>query len=155
MVMALLFIGKQAITLAQLKATYFMPLIAIVFPFLIIYLINRSRFDLKVDENGISYRYWPFSRMRIISWTQINHAYMRKYDALGEYGGWGVKRRLWFKYKDKAYIFNDKNIGLQSELANEKRILFSSSKSEELHLFLINLKNAYPIRAIETDVRER
>lgn len=154
-VCALLFIGKDAVSHAELKRMYYMPMLGVILPFVIIFLISRSRFEFMVNEYGISYRYWPFSRLKTISWTQIDSAYLRKYDALGEYGGWGVKGRLWFKRKDKAYIFNDKNIGLQLEMNNGQRLLFSVSKNEELNLFLINLKHAYPIRAIDTDVRER
>ena len=66
-----------------------------------------------------------------------------------------MRTKLWFKFYDKAYIFNDNSIGLQLELGNRKRLLFSTAKAEELGLFLINLKTKYNIGAIETDVRER
>lgn len=154
-ILCLISFGKDALSHAQLREMYYMPFLAILLPFLLIFLITRNRFELKIDESGISYHYWPFTRRKRLSWTQINRAYLRKYDALGEYGGWGVKHRLWFKMNDKAYIFNDRNVGLQLELNNRKKLLFSSEKSEELNLFLINLKNTFPISAIETDVRER
>ena len=85
----------------------------------------------------------------------MTSVYMRKYDALGEYGGWGLRYRLWFKFNDRAYVFNDHSKGLQVELSNGKKVLFSTTKHEELSLFLINLKSKYNLAAIATDGGER
>ncbi len=153
-VLSVLFLNKEGMSWAALKQVYFMPLIAILLPYLIVFLITENRLTLKMDASGITYRYWPFVRRKHLEWAAIERAYIRKYDAFGEYGGWGLRNRLWFKLNDKAYIFNDKNVGLQLELAH-KKILFSTDKLDELTLFLINLKRQYPITAIETDVRER
>ena len=79
----------------------------------------------------------------------MERVYLNKFDALGDYGGWGVRYRLWFKFNDKAYILNDKERGLQIEFKNGKRLLFSSNKLEELELFLINFKSRYNIQAIQ------
>jgi hypothetical protein len=152
---SILFLDKGGITLQELKASYFAPIWAILFPYAIVYFVTNNKLNVKIDQCGVSYRYWPFTKQRSISWTKIDKMYLRKYDALGEYGGWGVKHRLWFKFNDKAYIFNDKNLGLQLELHTNKKLLFSTTKADELVLFLINLKRQYNIGAIETDVRER
>jgi hypothetical protein len=156
MVLCILFLDKNGMTLQELKDIYFLPVFAAFLPFIIIAFIQKSTLTLKLDLNGISYRYAPFARKTTtISWVQINKMYIRKYDALGEYGGWGKRYRLWFKLKDKAFIFNNENKGLQMELNHDKKLLFSTEKSDELSLFLINLKRTYNIGAIETDVRER
>jgi len=152
---AILFLDKGGMSFEKLKEIYFAPIFGILLPYIVVYFVTQNSLSLTVNDIGISYRYWPFTKLRTISWTQIKSIYLRKYDALGEYGGWGVKHRLWFKFRDKAYIFNDKNTGLQVELSNGKKILFSTNKSEELNLFLINLKRTYYIGAIETDVRQR
>lgn len=154
-VSCILFLNKGGISFEKLKEIYFAPIICIILPYFVVYFVTQNSLTIKIDQFGISYRYWPFTKQRTISWIHIRKMYLRKYDALGEYGGWGVKTRLWFKLKDKAYIFNDKNIGLQLELSNDKKILFSTSKQDELNLFLINLKRTNNIGAIETDVRER
>ncbi len=151
-VCSILFLDKGGMSLNDLKQAYFLP---ILFPYLVVYLVTKNSLSLHIDENGITYHYWPFSKRRKLSWTKIDEIYIRKYDALGEYGGWGVKHRLWFKFNDKAYIFNDNNLGLQIRLPHNKKILFSTQKSDELNLFLINLKKRYNIGAISTDVRER
>ncbi|SFG80003.1 hypothetical protein [Pedobacter insulae] len=152
---SIVFLDKGGITLETLKESYFAPIWALLLPFVIIYFVTKNSLTLIINPAGVIYHYWPFSKKRMITWTDIDKIYLRRYDALGEYGGWGVKHRLWFKFNDKAYIFNDENIGLQLELSNRKKILFSTAKANELNLFLINLKRTNNIGAIETDVRER
>lgn len=56
--------------------------------------------------------------------------------------------RLWFNFKDKAYLMNDKSRGFQIVFKNGKKLLFSSNKVDALELFLINLKTKYNIQAI-------
>lgn len=153
-VVSVLFLAKGGMSWLDLKKVYFMPVLAILLPYAIVFLISENRMTLKIEESGISYRYWPFVGRQHLAWSSIEKAYIRKYDALSEYGGWGMRTRLWFKFKDRAYIFNDKILGLQIELAH-KKILFSTNKPDELMLFLINLKRQYHLTAIETDVRER
>jgi hypothetical protein len=153
-VCSVLFFSKHKMDWEELKNVYFLPVLSIALPYLIIYIVTKNRLTLKIDQYGISYHYWPFVRKKHIAWTAVKKAYIRKYDALSEYGGWGLRTRLWFKFNDKAYIFNDKVLGLQLEL-DPKKVLFSTEKPDELALFLINLKRQYNITAIETDVRER
>ena len=153
-VCSVIFLGKHKMGWEALKDVYFLPILSIALPYIIIYIVTKNRLTLKIDQYGISYHYWPFVRKKHISWTAVKKAYIRKYDALSEYGGWGLRTRLWFKFNDKAYIFNDKTLGLQLEL-DPKKVLFSTEKPDELALFLINLKRQYNITAIETDVRER
>lgn len=152
---SILFLDKGGMSFQKLRELYFMPIWGILLPYVLIYFVNNNVLTVKINAFGVTYRYWPFTKQRSISWTQINKMYLRKYDALGEYGGWGVKSRLWFKFNDKAYIFNDNNIGLQLELSNQKKLLFSTKKPDEINLFLINLKRLNNIGAIETDVRQR
>lgn len=154
-VASILFLDKGGITLQELKDSYFMPIFGLLLPYVIVHFVTKNLLTLTINQFGITYRYWPFTKQRNILWMEIEKAYLRKYDALGEYGGWGAKHRLWFKFNDKAYIFNDKNVGLQLELSNHKKVLFSTSKADELNLFLINLKRTNNIGAIETDVRQR
>jgi hypothetical protein len=159
-VLSIILFDKGGMSFQDLKNIYFLPIVAILVPYLLVYLICKNSLTLKIDQCGINYHYWPFARKKNISWTKIDKIYIRRFDALGEYGGWGLKHRLWFnpdsyRGNDKAYILNDKNLGLQILLHNNKKILFSSSKIDELSLFLINLKHQYHIGAIETDVRER
>jgi len=141
---------KDGEALHEFKNMYYVPLFAILLPFLIIFLIQQNQLTLKINTEGISFRYFPFHfKPRLFHWTSIEKAYIRTYDAFSEYGGYGIKTRLWFKYKDKAYILNDKNRGLQLEFKNGKKLLFSSNRIDEMEMFLINLKTRYNIQAIQ------
>lgn len=153
-ILSITFLAEGGMSWQQLKDIYFVPILGILLPFIIIYIIQQNRFSLEISKEGVSYRFWPFARKtKHIPFISINAMYIRKYDALGEYGGWGTKYRLWFNLKDKAFIFNDGNKGLQLELKNGKKLLFSITDIDSLHLFLINLKTTQNIGAIETDVR--
>lgn len=150
-ILLVLTVGKQSITFDELQAMNYIPVIAVVVPFALIYAINKIPFNYEISDNGIKYRYLSLTgKYNFLPWHSIKNVYVKKYDALGEYGGWGVRNRLWFKLNDKAYVFNDNNKGLQIELKNGKKILFSSNKIEELQLFLFNFNTRYKIPAIDS-----
>lgn len=146
------FLGDTGMSLAELQQIYYLPIIVVVFIFLLVYFINQNYLLLYIDNNGIIYKYWPFSRTKKIAWDDIEKAYLRSYDALGEYGGWGFRYRLWFKWNDKAFLF-DGDSGLQIVLTNGKKLLFSTAKKEQLHQSLETLKQKHQLLMIETDVR--
>jgi len=149
-VLSIVLFDKGGMSFTDLKAVYFAPLWAVILPFAIIYLIQQNVLTLRINEEGIYYRYFPFkARLKYLKWDEIAKAHITKYDAFGDYGGYGVKIRLWFKFDDKAYILNDKDRGLQLEFKNGKKLLFSSNRIDEMELFLINLKTRYHIQAIQ------
>lgn len=149
-VISIIIFDKGGMNFQDLKKIYFLPFLAIVLPFAIIFIIQRNKLTLSITPEGIIYRYFPFSnRNSVFQWINIEKVYINKYDALGDYGGWGVRYRLWFKFNDKAFLLNDQSKGLQIEFKNGKRLLFSSNKIEELELFLINFKTRYNIQAIQ------
>jgi len=147
---AILIFQNGGLSFTELKKVYFAPVLALLSPFLIIFLVQQNKLTLKINAEGISFRYLPFHfKFNRFRWISIEKAYIRKFDAFSEYGGYGVKTRLWFKFRDKAYILNDKNRGLQLEFKNGKKLLFTSNKIEDLEMFLINLKTRYNIQAIQ------
>jgi len=84
--------------------------------------------ETTIDENGIHYRFPPLrSKLKTIPWNAIKKAYIRKYNPVLEYGGWGVKRGA----------RNVKgNIGLQLELKNGKKLLIGTQKKDEMERVL-------------------
>ncbi|MFC3559123.1 hypothetical protein [Pedobacter jamesrossensis] len=149
-VLCIVLFDKGGMNLQDLKNVYFAPIWAVLLPFSVIYAIQKNILTLKINENGVSYKYFPFTRsFKLYNWNSLDKVYINKYDALGDYGGWGIRYRLWFKFRDKAYILNDGNKGLQLEFKNGRRILFSSNNRDELELFLINLKTRFKIQAIQ------
>ena len=86
----------------------------------------------RIDEKGIHYQFFPFHfKNKIISWQEINSAYVRTYDPIGEYGGWGLKGGfLWNKSKGTAINVSG-DIGIQLELKKGKKILIGTQKKQE------------------------
>lgn len=152
-ILSITLVGEKAISFSELKEIYFLPIISVVFIFILAYFINQNYLLLTVDNSGITYKYWPFTPTKTILWEDIESAYLRKYNALGEYGGWGFRYRLWFKWNDRAFIFDGGDSGLQLVLKNRRKILFGTNNPDELKQFLINLKNKQQLLMIDTNGR--
>ena len=88
------------------------------------------RLNTKVDHEGIRYRFVPFHfKEKMIRWEDVDKAYVRKYNPIREYGGWGVR---WGSYgKGNAYNVSG-NMGLQLVLKSGKKVLFGTQRPEEL-----------------------
>ncbi|WP_113634785.1 hypothetical protein [Nubsella zeaxanthinifaciens] len=152
-ILSISFLGDTGMSLVELQQIYYLPIIVVIFIFLLAYFINQNYLLLYINNDGITYKYWPFSRTKKITWNEIEKAYLRHYDALGEYGGWGFRYRLWFKWNDKAFLFDGDSVGLQIVLNNGKKLLFSTAKKEQLRQSLETLKQKHQLLMIETDVR--
>lgn len=96
-------------------------------------LIFSLKLKSRIDENGIHFRFIPFHfKNRMINWEDIDKGYIRNYDAITEFGGWGIKGvALWRKSKGVAYNVKG-DIGLQLELKNGKKILIGTQKQKEM-----------------------
>ena len=114
----------------------FIALVAILFLFM--------KLKTRVDEIGIHNQFYPFHfSYKTISWAAIDKCYLRKYNAISEYGGWGYKFSLFGK-NGKSFTTKG-NIGLQLKLKNGKKILIGTHKKEELQRVL----NTYHHKLIE------
>ena len=108
-------------------------------------LIFLFKLKTRIDEKGIYYQFFPFHlKLKLVKWTEINKAYVRTYDPIGEYGGWGFKGgSFWNKEKGKCInVFGD--IGIQLELKDGKKLLIGTQQKESviqvLKTYEINLK---------------
>lgn len=101
--------------------------------FLLIFIVYKSSLSVKINRNGIYYRFFPFHwYYQKISWKDIENVDVRKYDSLTEYGsGWGIK----FGSAGKAYIVSG-SYGLQIELTDERKILLGTKRPVELKKML-------------------
>ncbi|WP_299526327.1 hypothetical protein [uncultured Lutibacter sp.] len=98
-------------------------------------LFLKLKLKTRVDEKGIYYQYFPFHlSYKLITWESISNCYIRNYDGISEFGGWGMK----FSFrKNKVKSFTTKgNIGLQIELSTGNKILIGTQKKEELQRVL-------------------
>lgn len=111
---------------------------------MIVFIIPIFFFKLKtrIDEIGIHYQFIPFHlKTRSIKWEEIKSIYTRKYDAISEYGGWGLKGgAIWKKNKGVAYNTSG-DIGIQLELNSGKKVLIGTQKLNEANAVLKNYEN--------------
>jgi hypothetical protein len=87
----------------------------------------------RIDESGIHYRFFPFHfKLKTIAWHEISKVYVRKYDAISEYGGWGLKGGFFWR-KSKGIAINvSGDIGIQLELKNGKKILIGTQLENQV-----------------------
>jgi len=102
----------------------------------------------RIDENGIRYKFFPFQlKFKLLPWNEIKTANVRTYDAITEFGGWGLKGgALWNKSKGRAINVSG-DIGIQLQLKNGKKLLIGTQKKEEA----IRVLEAYKTK-LNTDV---
>ncbi|MCX6243228.1 MAG: DUF6141 family protein [Bacteroidetes bacterium] len=95
-----------------------------------------------VKDDGIYVRFFPFHfSFRHYSWEMISKAYVRQYNPIGEYGGWGY--RLGIFGKGKAWNVSG-NKGLQLEFNNKKKLLIGTKKPDELAAVLTKMGQYKP-----------
>lgn len=134
-------IAKWETILQSSLGEKFGALIGLITIFLVILLFINLKLKTRIDEKGIYYQFYPFHRSyKLIAWKNISNTYMRKYDAVLEYGGWGIKFNFFKKKRGKSYTTKG-NIGLQLELNNGKKILIGTQKKEELQRVLNTYNN--------------
>jgi len=105
----------------------------------IVIVMVYMKLETKINEQGIYYKFWPFNlNYRIISWSEIKECYVKEYNPIADYGGWGYRGFTPFRSHGKA--FNVKgNIGIQIVLQSRKKILIGTQKKEEAE----NIINTY------------
>lgn len=104
---------------------------------LVYFLIFSLKLKTRIDEKGFQFRFIPFHfTAKSINWNEIEKVYTRKYDAISEYGGWGMKGGMFWR-KSKGVAYNVKGtMGLQLELKNGKKILVGTQKGDEINRVL-------------------
>ena len=96
--------------------------------FVISILVLNMRLDTLIKKDGIYVKFFPFHwSFKKFPWEQISLSYIRKYSAITEYGGWGIRIGLFGK--GKAWnVSGDK--GLQLEFTNKKKLLIGTNQPE-------------------------
>lgn len=101
-------------------------------------LMYYTRMETEIRRAGIYYRLIPFMfRFRFIRWEEMNRCYVRTYQPIKEYGGWGW-RTSWGRRNIAINIKG--NIGIQMELKNGRKILLGTSKGKEVESVLNSLE---------------
>lgn len=102
-------------------------------PVLIVMLFLSMKLETRVNSAGVYYRFAPFQlKERFIPWNDVENAYIRKYNPILEYGGWGMRSSF---NHGKAYNVAG-NMGLQLHLRNGRRLLIGTQQPESLQQLL-------------------
>ena len=107
-----------------------------------IFMISKVTLHTRIDEKGIHYRFSPLHRKQYaIVWSDMSNIYVRKYNAIAEYGGWGYKGNI-LRSSGRAYNIRG-NQGIQIELTNGKKILIGTQKEIEAERVLNLYKSKF------------
>lgn len=102
---------------------------------LAVLLLLTLRLETRLDAAGVHYRLFPLQwRWQVCPWAEIAQAYVRPYDPLGEYGGWGLKGPR----RNRAYNISGDQ-GLQLVLRDGTRLLLGTQRPAEIAQALAQL----------------
>lgn len=97
---------------------------------LVAILLMTLRLETKIKRDGIYVRFFPIHlKFKHYAWEKLKKSYVRRYSAILEYGGWGLRYGLFGR--GKAYSVSG-NQGLQLELLDGGRLLVGTKKPNEL-----------------------
>lgn len=89
------------------------------------------KLDVRIDKLGIHYRFSPLIyKEKTISRQEILRYEIRKYNSILDYGGWGIRRGFGRKWGNAFNVSG--NIGLQLYLANGKKLLIGTLRSQAI-----------------------
>ncbi|MEY3646640.1 MAG: hypothetical protein RL127_1348 [Bacteroidota bacterium] len=95
-------------------------------------LFLQMRLTTRITEAGIYVRFIPFHfKEQFYPWDSIESAQVRTYNALMEYGGWGIK--YGFNGQGKVYNVSGKE-GLQVVFKSGEKLLIGTQKPEEIQV---------------------
>lgn len=99
-------------------------------------LLYFTNLETRIDEHGITLRFFPFQRIYYyVKWEEIAIAQIRKYKAIREFGGWGIR----FSFAGgKAYTIKG-NQGLQLQLKSGKKFLIGTQEAKSMQAYLDTL----------------
>jgi hypothetical protein len=110
-------------------------LTGIVIAGLITFLLKRIKLITQITTEGIQVRFAPLQRgFQLYRWQDIEHLFIRTYNPMPEYGGWGLRMGP----SGSAYNASG-NVGLQLVLRGNFKILIGTTKPELLIEVLHNL----------------
>jgi len=104
-----------------------LTIISLIITMLIVGSIFILELRTKINSTGVSANFAPFPFFkRHYDWSQIEKIYVRKYSALTEYGGWGIRG---FN-EAKAYNVSGK-YGIQIVTKENKHFLIGTQKPQD------------------------
>jgi len=104
-------------------------IIALVLVILVTVIIAIIRLDTIINQEGIYIRFFPFHlNYKYYPWHTIAQSFVRQYNPIAEYGGWGI--RLGLSGKGPVYnVSGDK--GIQLQFTDSSKLLIGTNKPGE------------------------
>jgi hypothetical protein len=94
-------------------------------------LLFNMRLETQLKSDGIYLRFFPFHfKYKFYAWSDIDKAYVRQYNPIKEYGGWGLRIGAFNVSGDK---------GMQLEFKNGKKLLLGTNQEIKLKEVLSSL----------------
>ena len=91
------------------------------------FLFSRMSMVVEVSHDAVLIVYRPFTR-RTIALAEIERAEARTYNAIKDYGGWGIKG--WSKAKMAYNVSGDR--GVELTLTDGRSVMLGSQQADEL-----------------------
>ena len=130
-IMAVIFVVYLVYNLLLKKGSFtgFTTVLLIVLCFsILVYIASYISLVTQIRTDGIYVKFPPFQpTFTRYEWSSILDAYVRDFDPMTEYLGWGIRTGP----LGKAYIISG-NMGIQIVFKNKKRLLISTRKPEEM-----------------------
>ena len=97
----------------------------------------QMKLTTRITEDGIYVRFFPFHfKEKFFPWETITSSYVRTYNPLMEYGGWGIK----YSFKGNGLVYNTAgNVGLQLYFKEGEPVLIGTQKGDEIKQVLASL----------------
>lgn len=97
------------------------------------------KLETQIDSDGVHYRYAPFHRKkRLLKWDDIESIKVEQYSPFSDYGGWGLRYRL-FDFSDLLLNVSG-NKGIRIELKSGKKIMIGTQQDEQAKEEIENFK---------------
>ncbi len=103
-----------------------------VFFLLLYFFATQIKLKTRITDKGIYYRYFPFQfKETFIEWHELKDAYIRVYDSLYEYGGWGIRTGT-TRTGNAINTSASSNQGLQLQFNDGKLLLIGTRRPDEI-----------------------
>ncbi|MFN5317927.1 MAG: hypothetical protein ACK5CY_03705 [Bacteroidia bacterium] len=140
MLLPLILLGIKAITAGSFSWFDFANLFLV--ELIVFTLVFFCKLETRIDSAGIRYRLFPFQiKYRLIEWNIISKAYVRRYNPLSEYWGWGIKGT-----RNNRAINIAGDVGLQLELKDHRKLLIGTLQKEKMEVAIQKIYSANLIK---------
>ena len=134
------FIFKENNSISQNSEAFWAITITIFVLLAVTIFILSINLKTKIDEQGIFYQFYPINlSQKLISWNEIDKCYLKKYNSLKDFGGYGYRLKPFGKLRGKSINVGGK-YGIQLELKNGKNLLLGTQRENDIKQILETYK---------------